>query len=40
MKHIENYTDIERLYNAFQKEILHDLTHEAFADLYAQTLVY
>lgn len=40
MKNLEKYIDIEALYNAFQKDILHDLTHEAFADLYAQTLVY
>lgn len=40
MKNLENYTDINRLYQSFQKDILRDLTHEAFADLYAQTLVY
>lgn len=40
MKNLENYTDIEALYSAFQKDILHDLIHEDFADLYAQTLVY
>jgi hypothetical protein len=34
------YVDIFKLYDTFRKEILHDITYESFADLYAQTLVY
>ncbi len=34
------YADIIKLYDIFKREILHDITHESFADLYAQTLVY
>ena len=40
MEHEDRYEDIWKLYNTFKSEILHDLTHEDFADLYAQTLVY
>lgn len=34
------YVDLFKLYNTFRDEILHDITYESFADLYAQTLVY
>ena len=40
MKSTDKYADIWKLYNTFKTEILHDLTLEDFADLYAQTLVY
>lgn len=40
MKNTEKYPDIWKLYHTFKSEILHDLSHEDFADLYAQTLVY
>lgn len=34
------YNDLFNLYHTFRDEILHDITYESFADLYAQTLVY
>ncbi len=40
MENTEKYPDIWKLYHTFKSEILHDLSHEDFADLYAQTLVY
>ena len=40
MGNTERYPDIWKLYHTFKSEILHDLSHEDFADLYAQTLVY
>ena len=40
MENTERYPDIWKLYHTFKSEILHDLSHEDFADLYAQTLVY
>ncbi len=36
----EKNADILKLYETFKKLLVHDLTHEAFADMYAQTLVY
>lgn len=40
MENTEKFPDIWKLYHTFKSEILHDLSHEDFADLYAQTLVY
>ena len=40
MENTERYPDIWKLYHTFKSEILHDLSHDDFADLYAQTLVY
>src|SRR3972149_10387719 len=31
---------ITKVYNAIKKQLVHDLTKDAFADMYAQTLVY
>lgn len=39
-KQMGKYTDLFKLYDTFKNEILHDITYESFADLYAQTLVY
>jgi len=36
----EKNAEILRLYETFKKLLIHDLTPEAFADMYAQTLVY
>lgn len=36
----EKNTEILRIYEAIKKQLVHDLTREAFADMYAQTLVY
>jgi len=33
-------TDLQRIYESVKKMLVHDLTPEAFADMYAQTLVY
>ena len=33
-------TDLQRIYESVKKMLVHDLTFEAFADMYAQTLVY
>lgn len=33
-------TEIIRIYNAIKKQLVHDLSFDAFADMYAQTLVY
>jgi len=33
-------TDLLRIYESVKKTLVHDLTPEAFADMYAQTLVY
>ena len=32
--------DIKKVYEVFKKRLVHDLTHDSFADMYAQTLVY
>lgn len=40
MWNTERFPDIWKLYHTFKSEILHDLSHDDFADLYAQTLVY
>lgn len=32
--------DVENIYDMMKKLLVHDLTHEKFADMYAQTLVY
>ena len=40
MNNTAKYPDIWKLYHTFKSEILHDLSYEDFADLYAQTLVY
>ena len=40
MENVDKYPDIWKLYHTFKSEILHDLSYEDFADLYAQTLVY
>jgi hypothetical protein len=32
--------DLLRIYESVKKMLVHDLTHESFADMYAQTLVY
>lgn len=36
----ETDTDLLRIYESVKKMLVHDLTPEAFADMYAQTLVY
>ncbi len=36
----EKNTEIIRIYDAIKKQLVHDLTLESFADMYAQTLVY
>ena len=36
----EKNTEILRIYDAIKKQLVHDLTSDAFADMYAQTLVY
>lgn len=36
----ETDTDLLRIYESVKKMLVHDLTSEAFADMYAQTLVY
>ena len=36
----EKNKEILRIYEAIKKQLVHDLTLEAFADMYAQTLVY
>lgn len=36
----KNDTDVVRLYKTIKKLLVHDLTHDSFADMYAQTLVY
>ena len=36
----EKNTEIMRIYSAIQKQLVHDLSYESFADMYAQTLVY
>ncbi len=36
----EKNTEIMRIYEAIKKQLVHDLTLESFADMYAQTLVY
>lgn len=33
-------TEIDRIYEAFKKFLIHDLTKEDFADIYAQTITY
>jgi hypothetical protein len=33
-------TDLQRIYESVKKMLVHDLTPEGFADMYAQTLVY
>lgn len=33
-------TEIDRIYNAFKEYLISDLTFDAFADIYAQTLTY
>ncbi len=33
-------TELVRVYEAIKKLLVHDLTHESFADMYAQTIVY
>ena len=40
MENTERHPDIWKLYHTFKSEILHDLSYDDFADLYAQTLVY
>jgi len=35
-----NNSDLTRLYETIKKLLVHDLTHDSFADMYAQTLVY
>ena len=39
-KQAGKYGDLFKLHDTFKTEILHDITYESFADLYAQTLVY
>jgi len=36
----EQNREIFRVYDAIKKMLVHDLSHESFADMYAQTLVY
>jgi predicted helicase len=36
----ERNNELKRIYDTIKKLLIHDLTPEAFADLYAQTLVY
>lgn len=36
----EHETEIDRIYNAFKEYLMSDLTHDSFADIYAQTLTY
>lgn len=37
---LENKTELVKLYESIKKFLVHDLTVETFADMYAQTLVY
>lgn len=37
---LENKTELIKLYESIKKFLVHDLTVESFADMYAQTLVY
>lgn len=37
---LENKTELVKLYESIKKFLVHDLTVESFADMYAQTLVY
>ena len=39
-KESEKSAEITRVYDAIKKFLVHDLSEEAFADMYAQTLVY
>jgi predicted helicase len=39
-KHSEKNTEIIRVYKTIKKLLVHDLTKDSFADMYAQTLVY
>ncbi len=36
----EKNTEIMKIYSAIKKQLVHDLTLEAFSDMYAQTVVY
>ncbi|NJD22966.1 MAG: DNA methyltransferase [Melioribacter sp.] len=36
----EKNTEIMRIYDAIKKQLVHDLSTDSFADMYAQTLVY
>jgi len=36
----EKNAEIKRIYEAIKKQLVHDLTQDSFADMYAQTLVY
>ncbi|MBP9749139.1 MAG: N-6 DNA methylase [Candidatus Pacebacteria bacterium] len=36
----EKQTDVQKVYETMQKMLVHDMTRESFADMYAQTLVY
>lgn len=35
-----NNAELEKIYQLMQQTLVHDLTYESFADMYAQTLVY
>ncbi len=37
---LDKGTELVKLYNSIKKYLVHDLTAESFADMYAQTLVY
>jgi len=37
---LDENTELVKLYNSIKKYLVHDLTIESFADMYAQTLVY
>lgn len=37
---LENKTELVKLYDSIKKFLVHDLTIDSFADMYAQTLVY
>ncbi len=37
---LDEKTELTRLYNSIKKYLVHDLTVDTFADMYAQTLVY
>lgn len=36
----EKNAEIKRIYEAIKKQLVHDLTQDSFADMYAQTIVY
>ncbi len=39
-KNLEEHRNLQKQFEAFKELLVHDLTHEKFADMYAQTIVY